>query len=308
MTDLRAALADYLTLRRALGYKLAADERLLGQFLGFMKANDAKVITTALALRWATLPSGASPGWLSQRLSAVRGFAAFVASLDEATQIPPASCLPGRAARAVPYLYSDAEVEVIMAAARSLPSPLLACTYEALIGLLAVSGMRISEAIRLGRDDVLLDEARVQVIEGKLGKSREIPLAPSTVGALGRFAAIRGELCPAPRHDSFFCSTAGTRLTYARVRQTFSELCRRAGVVAASPRCRPGLHDFRHRFAVTTLVSWQEAGADVGALLPLLSTVMGHVNPASTYWYLTSTPELMAPVAARLEKTFEADR
>ena len=137
MTGLRAALADYLALRRALGYKLAADERLFRQFLGFMKAHDATVITTALALQWAALPSGASPGWLSQRLSAVPGFAAFVASLDEATQIPP-GCLPGRAARAVPYLYSDAEVEVIMAAARSLPSPLLACTYEALIGLLAV--------------------------------------------------------------------------------------------------------------------------------------------------------------------------
>ena len=116
------------------------------------------------------------------------------------------------------------------------------------------------------------------------------------------------KLCPAPRHDSFFCSTAGTRLTYARVRQTFCELCRRAGVVATSPRCRPRLHDFRHRFAVTTLVSWQQAGADAGALLPLLSTVMGHVNPASTYWYLTATPELMAPVAARLEMTFEAWR
>jgi integrase len=308
MTDLRAALADYLTLRRALGYKLAADERLLRQFLGFMKAHDAKVITTALALKWATLPSGASPGWLSQRLSAVRLFAAFAASLDEATQIPPAGCLPGRAARAVPYLYSDAEVVAIMAAARSLRSPLLAHTYETLTGLLAVSGIRISEAIRLGRDDVLLDEGWLRVIEGKLGKSREIPLAPSTVEALRRFTAIRDQLCPAPCHDSFFCSTTGTRLTYARVRQTFCELCRRAGIVAASPRCRPRLHDFRHRFAVTTLVSWQQAGADVGALLPLLSTVMGHVNPASTYWYLTATPELMAPVASRLETTFEAQR
>lgn len=141
MTGLPAALADYLTLRRALGYKLAADERLLRQFLRFMKANDATVITTGLALKWATIPSGASPGWLAQRLSAVRLFAAFAASLDETTQIPPAGCLPGRAARAVPYLYSDAEVEALMAAARSLPSPLLAPTYETLIGLLAVSGM-----------------------------------------------------------------------------------------------------------------------------------------------------------------------
>ncbi|HYB70613.1 MAG TPA: tyrosine-type recombinase/integrase [Candidatus Bathyarchaeia archaeon] len=308
MTGLRAALADYLALRRALGYKLAVHERLLGQFLDFLEAHDAEVITTALAVRWATLPSGASPGWLGQRLSAVRGFAAFAASVEEATQIPPAGCLPGRAARAVPYLYSDAEVEAIMAAARSLRSPLLAHTYEALIGLLAVSGVRISEAIRLGRDDVLLQEGWLRVIEGKLGKSREVPLAPGTVQALRRFTAIRDQLCPAPRHDSFFCSTTGTRLTYARVRLTFSELCKRAGVTATSPRCRPRLHDFRHRFAVETLVSWQEAGADVGALLPLLSTVMGHVNPASTYWYLTCTPGLMVPVAARLEATFEAQR
>jgi integrase len=282
--------------------------RLLGQFVDFLEVNDATVVTTALALSWASLPSGASPGWLAQRLSVVRLFASYVASLDEETEIPPAGCLPGGPARATPYLYSDAQIEAIMAAAREIPTPLLAHTYETLIGLLAVTGIRIGEAIRLSRTDVLLDEARLQVIEGKFGKSREVPLAPSSVDALGRFAVVRDELCPTPRHDSFFCSTAGTRLTYARVQFTFSRLCPKAGVVPTSSRCRPRLHDFRHRFAVTTLVSWQEAGADIGALLPLLSTVMGHVNPASTYWYLTSTPELMAPVAARLEKAFEVDR
>lgn len=308
MTGLRAALADYLALRRALGYKLVVTERLLGQFTDFLEASGAEGITTALALRWAALPAGASPAWLAQRLSAVRGFAVFAASLDEATEIPPASCLPGRPGRAIPYLYSDAQVEAIMAAARTLRSPLLAHTYETLIGLLAVTGLRIGEAIRLGRGDIALDEGWIRVIEGKFGKSREVPLAPSTVAALGRFAVIRDQLCPAPRHDSFFCSAAGTRLTYENVRQAFAGLCRQAGVVAASPRCRPRLHDFRHRFAVTTLVGWQQAGADTGALLPLLSTVMGHVNPASTYWYLTATPELMAPVAARLETAFEAPR
>jgi integrase len=216
--------------------------------------------------------------------------------------------LPRPPARAVPYLYRDAEVEAIMAAARALPTPLLAHTYEALIGLLAVSGIRIGEAIALRRDDVLLDEACLRVIEGKFGKSREVPLARSSVEALRRFAEARDALCPAPRHDAFFCSTAGTRLIYAVVQLTFSRLCQKAGVVALSAACRPRLHDFRHRFAVATLVAWEEAGADVGALLPLLSTVMGHVNPASTYWYLTATPELMAPVAARLEETFEAER
>jgi integrase len=298
MTDLRETLADYLALRRSLGYHLVDAEHLLTQFLDYLEANGATAITTALALSWATLPVGASPGWLAQRLSVVRLFASFVASADPDTEVPPAGLLPRPPARAVPYLYRDAEVEAIMAAARALPTPLLAHTYEALIGLLAVSGIRIGEAIALRRDDVLLDEACLRVIEGKFGKSREVPLARSSVEAL----------CPAPRHDAFFCSTAGTRLIYAVVQLTFSRLCQKAGVVALSAACRPRLHDFRHRFAVATLVAWEEAGADVGALLPLLSTVMGHVNPASTYWYLTATPELMAPVAARLEETFEAER
>lgn len=308
MSELRTVLADYLAIRRGLGYKLVLAERLLGQFLDFLEDNDAEVITTSLALRWATLPSGTSPGWLAQRLSVVRCFATFVASIEEATEIPPADYLPGHGRRTVPYLYSDDEVETIMACARALPTPLLACTYEALIGLLAVTGMRIGEAIRLTREDVRLDDACVRVSEGKFAKSREVPLAPSSVEALRRFAALRDELLAAPDQDSFFSSTAGTRLTYARVRQTFAELCRQAGVVATSPRCRPRLHDLRHRFAVSTLLSWQKGGADIGVMLPLLSTVMGHVNPASTYWYLSSTPELMTPVAARLEETFEVDQ
>lgn len=308
MTDLRATLADYLALRRSLGYRLIDAQHLLTQFLDYLEANGATAITTALALSWATLPVGASPGWLAQRLSVVRGFASFVASADPETEVPPASLLPRRPTRATPYLYSDAEIEAIMAAARVLRSPLLAHTYEALIGLLAVSGIRIGEAIALRRDDVLLDEACLRVIEGKFGKSREVPLAESSVEALRRFVGARDELCPTPRDDAFFCSTVGTRLLYPPVQLTFSRLCRKAGVVARSAACRPRLHDFRHRFAVMTLVAWQEAGADVGALLPLLSTVMGHVNPASTYWYLTATPELMAPVAARLEAAFEGER
>ena len=308
MSDLHEVLAHYLALRRGLGYRLVIAERLLTQFLDFLDERDAKVITTELALCWACSPTGASPGWLGQRLSVVRGFATFVKSIDTATEVPPASCFSGRPARAVPYLYSDAEVEAIMATARSLRSPLLAHTYETVIGLLAVTGMRIGEVIGLDRDDVLFDQARLEVIETKFGKSREVPLSPSSIKALARFVAIRDELCPVPRDNSFFCSTAGTRLIYASVQRTFSHLCKAAGIVATSPRCRPRLHDFRHRFAVTTLTSWQQDGADVDALLPLLSTVMGHVNPASTYWYLSSTPELMAPVVKRLEVFFEAEK
>lgn len=308
MSGLRETLADYLALRRSLGYRLVVTEHLLGQFVSFLEDNDERNITIALAIRWAALPAGASPGWLAQRLSAVRLFASFVASIDPETEVPPAGCLPGQPARATPYLYSEVEVEEIMAAARRLGTPLLAHTYEALIGLLAVSGIRIGEALALGRGDVLFDEGCVQVIEGKFGKSREVPLAPSAVAALRRFVAVRDEFCPRPLVDAFFCSTVGKRLVYARVQQTFRHLCQEAGVVATAPHCRPRMHDLRHRYAVLTLVSWQEANADVGALLPLLSTVLGHVNPASTYWYLSTTPALMAPVARRLESTFEGER
>ena len=304
MTGLRAVLADYLALRRAMGCKLVAAERLLGQFLNFMEAEGATAITADLAVRWAALPSGTGPAWLAQRMTTVRQFAVFAATLDEETQVPPVGCLPGGPGRAVPYIYSDAEVEALMAAARSLPSPLLAATYETLIGLLAVTGIRIGEAVRLRREDVRLDDGWLQVTEGKLGKSREVPLAPSTAEALRRFTATRDRLCPEPQHDSFFVSTAGTRLLCSPVRLAFAGLCRQAGITARSARCRPRLHDFRHRFAVLTLASWQQSGADAATLLPLLSTVMGHVNPASTYWYLTAVPELMIPVADRLENAF----
>jgi integrase/recombinase XerD len=205
MTDLRKALVDYLVLRRSLGYKLVTDEHLLGQFLDFLEAADAEVITTVLAISWATLPSDVNPGWRGQRLSAVRCFASFVASIDEATEVPPAGCLPGRPTRATPYIYSDAEVEAIMTAARSLSNPLLAHTYEALIGLLAVTGLRIGEAICLSRDDILLDEACVRVIEGKLGKSREVPLARSSVDA-------------SPRSATSFVQRRATTASFARRR------------------------------------------------------------------------------------------
>jgi integrase/recombinase XerD len=246
MTELRSALEDYIGVRRHLGHKLEVAEHLLGQFLDFLEGSGATVITTQLALSWATLPGGASPGWLSQRLSVVRGFAAFLQTLDPRTQIPPSAILTGRPSRAVPYLYTDAEVVAIMAAARRLPSRLPSHTYPTLVGLLAVTGLRVGEAIRLDRGDVCFDDALVRVIETKFGKSREVPLSASTVQALRRYGQQRDALIPAPKHESFFLSTTGTRLTYARVRVTFAELAHTAGLAPRSQRCRPRMHDLRH--------------------------------------------------------------
>lgn len=308
MTSLHAALEDYLTVRRALGHKLAGAEYLLRKFIAFLAEQGAATVTTGLAVTWATLPADASAVYQAQRLSAIRGFASWLQSIDPAAEVPPAGVLTARAARAVPYLYSSEEIAALMAAAQRLRYPMRRCTYEALVGLLAVTGLRVGEAIRLGRDDVCADPGLVRVIGSKFGKSREVPLDPSTVEALCRYAQRRDQLCPGPQAGSFFLSATGERLVYRSVLSVFHRLTRHAGLGPRSERCRPRIHDLRHSFAVSTLVDWHRAGMDVQAMLPLLSTYMGHVDPKSTYWYLTATPELLGLAARRLEDAFEAGR
>jgi len=308
MTGLRSALRDYLSVRRALGYKLSETERLLGQFVTYCEQSGVSVVTTDVALAWATLPAGAEAGWWAQRLSKVRCFATWLHTVEPATEIPPTDLLVGRPRRADPYLYSDAEIASLIAAAGRLRSPIRAHTYQALIGLLAVTGMRIGEAIRLERDEVCLGSGLVRVTRSKFGKSREVPLHPSSVTALRRYAECRDRLCPRPRCDSFFVSSTGTTLSYSSVRSTFQRLTWEAGLRPRGERCRPRIHDLRHSAACAILIDWYRSGVDVQTQLPLLSTFLGHVKPASTYWYLSAVPELLGLAANRLEDTFEEDQ
>jgi integrase/recombinase XerD len=252
--------------------------------------------------------SGADASWGAQRLSKVRCFAAWLQTLDPATEVPPTDILTGRPRRAVPYLYTDAEVVAIMAAVRSLRSPLQQHTYQAMVGLLAVTGCRVGELIRLDRDDVCLSTGIVRVIGSKFNKSREVPPHPTAVEALGRYVEDRDRLCPQPRSRSFFLSTAGTTLSYSTVRSTFQRLSQRAGLLPRAGRCRPRIHDLRHSLACTVLIDWYRSGVDVQARLPLLSSFMGHVKPESTYWYLSASPELLGLASRRLEDTFEEGR
>jgi integrase len=217
--------------------------------------------------------------------------------------VPPARLLPSRHCRATPYLYSEADIAGLMTAARALASPLRAATYETLIGLLAVAGLRVGEAIRLDRSDVDFDNALVTILASKFGKSREIPLHPAAIDALAGYARRRDQLFPRPGAASFFISTTGTPLIYNCVHSVFLGLVRDAGLQPRSAACRPRLHDLRHTFAVRTLLDWYSAGIDVQARLPQLSTYLGHFDPASTYWYLSAAPELLAIAAARLEHT-----
>jgi len=245
MSPLRQALAGYLAIRRSLGYKLARPEKLLAQFITYLEEAGAATVTTGHALAWATLPGG-DANWHAQRLSVVRGFAAYLHTIDPAAEIPPAGLIPARPRRASPYLYSGADVVALIAAAASLRFPLRVATYQTLIGLLAVTGMRVGEAIRLDRADLDLAAGVITVRHSKFGKSRLLPLHPSATAALRGYLQLRDRLCPQPRTTAVFISPAGTRLLYCNVHATWKLLAASAGLTARSAACRPRIHDLRH--------------------------------------------------------------
>ncbi len=226
---------------------------------------------------------GSTPVWWARRLAMVRGFARYLKALDADTEIPSAELLPFRASRVDPYLYSDADIAALMTAARSLRPPLRAATYETLIGLIAATGMRSGEAVRLDRDDIDWQEGVITIWRSKFGRSRALPVHPTTLAALARYAELRDQLIPRPEALTFFVSTVGTRLNNEDDK-TFRRLVRQVGLTSPSGRA-PRLHDLRHRFAVDTLVNWYRAGVDVEAHMPLLSTYMGHARPEGTFWY-----------------------
>jgi integrase/recombinase XerD len=299
MSDLSGSVADYLSVRRALGFKLTENGRQLPDFVAFVEAAGASTVTTELAVAWATQPTGATPVWWARRLAMVRGFARHLKAIDPATEVPPLGVLPHRCRRAAPYVYSDADVAALMAATRALRSPLRAATYETVIGLLAVTGMRSGEALRLERDHLDWDEGVLTVWNSKFQKSRALPLHPTTMKALRSYAQLRDELCPHPHAPSFFITTTGTRLGRS-FNKVFAGLVRSAGLDHSGRRPRP--HDLRHRFAVRTLIEWYRAGVDVDAHMPLLSTYLGHSNPENTFWYLSAVPELLLLASQRLER------
>ena len=305
MTGIRQATDDYLAVRRALGYKLEDHGWLLADFASFLDAAGAATVTTGLALDWATLPEDCLPSWHAARLRVVRGFARHLQALDPATEVPPAGLLASRNRRAVPYLYSDADVSALMAATASLRPALHAATLKTLIGLLAVTGMRLGEVIRLDRADLDTASGMLTIRDSKFAKSRQIPLHPSTLAALAGYGQLRDEQCPRPKTPALLVSTAGTRLISQGVHYVVARLARQAGLAPRSPECRPRLHDFRHSLAVNTLLGWYRDGLDVQALLPVLSTFLGHSKPANTYWYLSAVPELLALAAERRETGLE---
>ena len=300
MSALRQALADYLAVRRSLGFKLHDSERLLNQFVAFLEERGQEHVTVEAAVAWATLPIQGHRRWLNARLTVVRRFAIHLRGIDSSTEVPPSDLLPGQKLRATPYLYSREEIAALMQLSATLLGSYRQATYRTLIGLLAVTGMRIGEAIALDQNDLDTGRGALTIRVGKFGKSRVLPLHPSTLAALGEYLC-RGDRPPV-QTNALLVSVTGKRLRYSCVHRTFKKLVRRAGIAPRSAVCRPRLHDLRHGFAVNTILDGYRDNGDPGAKLALLSTYLGHTDPAHTYWYLSAAPELLQLAGDRLER------
>jgi integrase len=304
MKRLSTYLDEYLALRHKLGFRLRLAGGLLRRFVLFAQAQRASFITTKLALQWATQPTDCQPSQWANRLGMVRRFAQHVSGTDRRTEIPPQELLPHRYHRKPPYLYNDREVRRLIQAARQLPSPddLRAASHATLFGLLAVTGMRVGEAIGLDRADVDLPQGILTVRQAKFGKSRLLPVHVTTQRQLRAYARLRDRVWPRPITPAFFISERGTRLTDCTVRRWFVIVSHQIGLRAPTDRRGPRIHDLRHRFAYRALLNWYRRGVDVEAHLPTLSTYLGHGHVADTYWYITASPELLKLATQRLER------
>ncbi len=303
MSPLAQALSDYLRLRQGLGYQMADAARLLPSFVAFLEQRGLATVTIDAALQWCQQPTLVGGVTVApRRMTAVRGFARYLAGIDPATEIPPVGLVPLRHQRPAPFLYSDADITRLLAAARALTPKSRGLTYYTLLGLLAVTGMRIGEAIGLDLGDVDHEQAVLLIRESKFGKSRLVPLQPSTMTAVGDYLQTRTGVRRARREPSLFVGGTGKRLIYQVVGDTFRQLLLDTGVGADAPR-RPRLHDLRHRFAILTLLDWYRSDEPVQPKLPVLSTYLGHREPSSTYWYLSAAPELLTLAAGRRDQT-----
>lgn len=298
MSPLSGQVEDYLRLRRALGYKLERAGHLLPQLVAYLEASGSPTLTAEAAIAWARLPAAARPNYWEARLAVARGFARYLQTIEPATQVPPAGVFPSRRHRPAPYLWSQDDIGQLLVQARSLRPPLRAATHEALFGLLAVSGMRIGEAVGLDRDDVDFSSGVVTIRQAKFDRTRLVPLHPTTTAALHAYATERDRLCPTPGTAAFFLTSIGNRPNRGEVAKVLRTITSAMGL--RTDTVRPTPHQLRHSFAVRTLIDWQRADVSIDERIATLSTYLGHVAPADTYWYLSAAPELMALAAERL--------
>ena len=297
----RQQLEAYLALRRALGFAMRPEARLLHDFVTSLEQQGDGNSVAQAAGAWATATAGINH---ARRLSIVRGFLTMARAADPRIDVP-ATGLLRHPRRRTPRIVTPGEIGALMEAARTLGprEALRPHTVATVIGLLASCGLRASEAIRLDVGDVDLDGAPpcLNIRHTKFRKSRLVPLHPTTAAALRTYAQQRQALgydglCPA-----FFVSERGTRLIYQVLARTFVRLARQLGLRGPAGTRGVSLHHLRHSFAVARLAAWAQSGVAVRDQLPALAVYLGHVRPEDTYWYLTATPPVLEPAAVRFE-------
>ncbi len=296
---------EYLRHRRKLGYQLDTTGKVLLNFARWAdRVGHRGPLTVDMAVRWARLPKNASPTYWAHRLEVVRGFAKHQAILEPATEIPPLRLLGPAHRRVTPHIYSQKEIRGLLAKAATLgvPRGLARRTWKTLLGLLACTGLRISEALRLHRDDLDCAQGLLRIGPTKFSPGRILPLHPTAVAALQRYARFRDGCLPAAFSSAFFLQEGGTALRYRQVLSAFQRLRRETSLSNAPGTRAPRLHDLRHTFACQNLLRWYRQGADVNHAMLMLSTYLGHKKITGTFWYLTGIPELMAIVARRFQR------
>lgn len=294
----------YLQLRRSLGCAMTGSGRMVLDLAAALDAAGQDTVTITAALEWATVNQEAAPAHWRARLSAARGFASYLHAIDPASQLIPQGLIPAPDRRKPPYIFTAQEVSALVHAAGLLTAPAAAAAMQALVSLIAVTGLRSGEALGLDRGDVDLDRGLLAVT-GKNRKSRTVPLHPSAVAMLRRYAARRDRLCPQPS-PAFFTTRTGHRATQRWADEAFARLLALAGISTPPGRRRPRMHDLRHTFAVETVVGWYRDGLDAREQMPLLSAFLGHAGPEETYYYLEAAPVLLSQAAARLERAAPA--
>jgi integrase len=289
----------YLRHRRALGYALRIEGDLLLDFARFAdRCGHRGPPTKRLALRWATLPSNATRLYKARRLEIVRTFAKHLAGIEPLTEVPPRNVLGPAHRRNPPHIYTADQIQTLMARASRLSGDLRPWTFVTLVGLIASTGLRISEALRLRAADVDLEHGVLTIRESKFRLTRLVPLHRSTVVALKRYHTRRLRVWP---HSQFFLvSERGSPLSGSIVHQTFRQLAQ--SMMPSSNRSTVRIHDLRHTFACRVIEKWERTKRRAAGRIAVLSRYLGHARVTDTYWYLSATPELLA-TASRNFKT-----
>jgi integrase len=300
-----ALVTDYVAMRRGLGYRSAVQERALRAFARHLdQAGHRGSIPLEASLDWASATASPDPCNPARRLAMVRGFLRHLSTIDGQTEVPAPGLLGPAGHRTPPHVYSDREIAELLHAATGLAPAggLRPHCYVVLLGLIACTGLRISEALALTCGDVDLAQGVLTVRAGKRGRTRMVPLHPSALDPLRGYAQDRARRFGPPRTDAaFFRTDRSERIGYNTANHAFRLLRRRLGWTAAGRTRAPRVHDLRHRMVVRRIQSWHAQGVDVDAKIPLLATYLGHVEVRELYWYVSAVPELMSIVAQRFE-------